>query len=83
MNDTDFSFIGLVKLNSERPILGTNPSSLKFVKYESGLVFRQAISSVCYPLLTHKTEKKALIDHDGGNEKGIILQIMVVVCHYL
>ena len=32
MNDTEFSFIGLIKLNIERPVLGTNPSSLRFVK---------------------------------------------------
>ena len=35
MNDTEFAFIGLVKLNIERPILGTNPSSLRFVKHMS------------------------------------------------
>ena len=35
MNDTDFSLIGLVKLNIERPVLGTNPSSLRFVKHMS------------------------------------------------
>ena len=35
MNDTEFSFIGLIKLNMERPFLGTNPSSLRFVKYMS------------------------------------------------
>ena len=35
MNDTEFSFIGLIKLNIERPVLGTNPSSLKFVKHMS------------------------------------------------
>ena len=50
MNDTDFSFIGLVKLNIERPIFGTNPSSQVCKTYESRLVFRQVISSVCYPL---------------------------------
>ena len=35
MNDTKFSFSGLVKLNIERPVLETNPSSLRFVKYMS------------------------------------------------
>ena len=35
MNDIEFSFNGLVKLNIERPILGTNPSSLGFVKHMS------------------------------------------------
>ena len=33
MNDTDFAFVGLVKLNTERPVQGTNPSFLRFVKY--------------------------------------------------
>ena len=34
-NDTEFSFSGLVKLNIERPVLGMNPSSLRFVKHMS------------------------------------------------
>ena len=33
MNDTKFSFIGLVKINTKRPIQGTNLSFLRFVKY--------------------------------------------------
>ena len=33
MNDTEFAFIGLVKLNTERPIKGMNPSFLRFMKY--------------------------------------------------
>ena len=33
MNDADFSFIGLIKSNDERPYLGMNPSFLKFVKH--------------------------------------------------
>ena len=34
MNDTELTFIGLVKLNTERPFfLGTNPSSHRFVKH--------------------------------------------------
>ena len=33
MNDTEFAFIGLIKLNIERPFLGMNPSSLRFVKH--------------------------------------------------
>ena len=32
MNDTEFSFSGLVKLNIERPVLGMNPSSLRSIK---------------------------------------------------
>ena len=35
MNDTEFYFNGLIKLNIKRPILGSNPSSLMFVKYMS------------------------------------------------
>ena len=33
MNDTKFTFIGLIKSNGERPYLGTNPSFLRFIKY--------------------------------------------------
>ena len=33
MNNTEFSLSGLVKLNIERPVLGTNPSFLRFVKH--------------------------------------------------
>ena len=35
MNDTEFAFSGIVKLNIERPVLGMNPSSLRFIKYMS------------------------------------------------
>ena len=51
MNDTKFSFIGLVKLKIERFIFG-DESLLSQVRktYEFGLVFGQAITSVCYPL---------------------------------
>ena len=35
MNNTEFSFIGHVKLNIEGPVLGMNPSSLRFVKHMS------------------------------------------------
>ena len=33
MNDTEFYFNGLIKLNIQRPVLGMNPSSLRFVKH--------------------------------------------------
>ena len=33
MNDTEFAFIGLAKLNTKRHVQGTNPSFLSFVKY--------------------------------------------------
>ena len=32
MNDTEFAFIRLIKLNTERPVQRTNPSFLRFVK---------------------------------------------------
>ena len=32
MNDTKFAFIGLVKLNIERPFSGNEPLLLRFVK---------------------------------------------------
>ena len=33
VNDTEFTFIELIKSNGERPYLGTNPSFLRLVKY--------------------------------------------------
>ena len=51
MNDTEFSFIGLIKSNIERPSFGNEPLlSQVLKKYEFGLVFGRAITSVCYPL---------------------------------
>ena len=51
MNDTKLTFIGLVKSNIERPSFGNEPLLSQVRKtYEFGLVFRQAITSVCYPL---------------------------------
>ena len=35
MNDTEFYFSGLIKLNIEGPALGMNPSSLRFLKHMS------------------------------------------------
>ena len=60
MNYTKFSFIGLVKLNIERPFFwGTNPSFLRFVKHMNlDLSEGWAISSVCYPLWTRKNKKR-------------------------
>ena len=41
MNDTEFYFIGLVKLNIERPSFGNEPLLSQVCKtYELGLVFR-------------------------------------------
>ena len=51
MNDTKFTFIGLVKLNIERPYFGDKPLlSQVHETYEFGLVFGRATMSVCYPL---------------------------------
>ena len=51
MKDTELTFIGLVKLNIERPSFGNEPLLSQVCKtYEFGLVFGQAIMSVCYPL---------------------------------
>ena len=70
MNFTEFSFVGLVKLNIETPFLGNEPFLSQVRKmYENGLVFERATMSVCYPLWTRKNEKEALINH-GGEIKG-------------
>ena len=55
MNDTELTFIGLVKSNIERPSFG-NKSLLSQVRkmYVNGLVFGWATKSVCYPLWTCK-----------------------------
>ena len=59
MNDTKLTFIGLVKLNIERPSFGNEPLLSQVRKtYEFGLVFGRAITSVCYPLWTRKNEKR-------------------------
>ena len=51
MNDTELTFIGLVKLNIERPSFGNEPLLSQVHKtYEFGLVFGQDIMSVYYPL---------------------------------
>ena len=83
MNDTDFSFSGLVKLNIERPVLGINPSSLRFVKHMSLDLSFDKLYRVFVTLFELIKSKEELIDHDGGNGKGMILQIMAVVCRYL
>ena len=51
MDDTEFSFIGLVKLNIEKRSFGNEPLLSRVCKtYEFGLVFEGDILSVCYPL---------------------------------
>ena len=59
MNDTKFTFIGLIKLNIERPSFGNEPLLSQVHKtYEFGLVFGRTAMSVCYPLWTCKTKKR-------------------------
>ena len=59
MNDTELTFIGLVKLNIERPSFGNKPLLSQVRKtYEFGLIFGRATTSVCYPLWTRKNEKR-------------------------
>ena len=51
MNDTKLTFIGLIKLNIERLSFGNEPLVSQVRKtYEFGLVFKRAITSVCYSL---------------------------------
>ena len=51
MNNTELTFIGLVKSKIERPSFGNEPLLSQVRKtYEFGLVFERAIMSVCYPL---------------------------------
>ena len=65
MKYIEFSFIGLVILKIEMPFFGNEPLLYQVRKmYENGLVFRRAKMSVCYPLWTHKNEKRKSINHD-------------------
>ena len=70
MNDSELTFNGLVKLNTQRPSFGNEPllSQVREI-YENGLVFKWAKTSVCYPLLTRKNKKEALTSQ-GGKIKG-------------
>ena len=72
MNDTEFSFIGLLKLNVERPILGMSPSSLRFIKHMILDLSFDKLYRVFVTLFELIKSKEELIDHDGGNGKGII-----------
>ena len=76
MNDTEFSFSGLVKLNIERPVLGTSPSSFRFVKHMRLDLFSDKLYQVFVTLFE-------LVKLKRENGKGIILQIMAVVYRYL
>ena len=71
MNDTELTFNGLVKLNTERPFFWNKPLLSQVRKtYGNGLVFRRTKTSFCYPLSTHKNEKEPLINHDGEINGG-------------
>ena len=70
MNDTEFSFSGLVKLNIERLVLGTNPSSLRFIKHMRLDLSSDKLYRVFVTLFELVKLKEALIDHDGENGKG-------------
>ena len=84
MNDTKFSFSGLVKLNIERPVLGMNPSSLEFLKHMSLDLSSDKLYQVfvtLFELVKPKKRHSSIMMGEMG--KGIILQIMAVVCRYL
>ena len=83
MNYTEFTFIGLVKLNIERPVLGMNPSSLRFVKYMSLDLSSEKLYRVFVTLFELVKLKRGTHRSWWGNGKGIILQIMEVFCRYL
>ena len=52
MNDTEFSFIGLIKLNIERPFFGNEPILSQVHKtYEFGLVQRMSYNECLLPSL--------------------------------
>ena len=78
MSNTEFSFSGLVKLNTERPFFGNEPILSQVCKmHENELVFGQATMSVCYPLWTRKNEKRhsSIMMGKLREENQFILQI--------
>ena len=84
MNYTDFSFIGLVKLNIERHFLGMNPSFLSFLKHmRLDSSEGQAITIICYPLWTCKNEKRHSSIMMGKLREGkyISFSIITVISH--
>ena len=71
MNDTKLTFIGLVKLNIERPSFGNEPLLSQVRKtYEFGLVLGWATTSVFYPLWTRKNKKRHSSTMMGKLRKG-------------
>ena len=76
MNCTEFSFIGMIKLNIERTFFRNEPLlSQGHEIYENGLDFRRATTSVSYPLWTCKNEKRYSSIMMGGLREGNHLQI--------
>ena len=66
MNYTEFSFIGLIKLNIERPFFGNKPLLSQVRKtYEFGLVWRTSYIKRLLPSFSSLKSKEALINHDG------------------
>ena len=70
MNDTEFSFTGLVKLNIERPVLETNPSSLKFVKHMSLNLYSDKLYRVFATLFELKKPKRGTHRSRWGKWEG-------------
>ena len=59
MNDTELTFNGLVKPNTERPYFGNEPLLSQFREiYENGLISRYAITSVCYHFWPRQNDKR-------------------------
>ena len=83
MNDIKLTFNVLIKLNTGRPSFGSKPLLSKVREiYENGIVFRWATTSVCYPLWTHKNEKRHSSIMMGELREGNhFANQMVVVCH--
>ena len=77
MNDIEFNFNGLVKLNIERPFLGTNSSFLRFVKHVRMDLSYDKLQRVFVTLFEIvKMKKKELINHDGESMgKGTVFHL--------
>ena len=68
MNDTEFSFTRLVKLNIERPVLGTNHSSLRFVKHMSLDLSSDKLYQVFVTLFKTKKRQASTMMGEMGRE---------------
>ena len=66
MNYTEFYFIGIIKLNIERPFFGNEPLLSQVRKtYEIGLVWMTSYIEHLLPFSISLKSKEALINHDG------------------